>query len=134
MKSADTGRVRLRTLVLIRWVAVAGQTVALIAVRYGLGFPLPIVPALALVAASALLNIAVSLRWSASTRLSDRGTTCYLVYDILQLTGLLFLTGGLHNPFSLLFLAPMTISATILSLRSTLRLGLLAVTCASLLS
>jgi two-component system sensor histidine kinase RegB len=134
MKSAGTGRVRLRTLVLIRWVAVAGQSVALIVVFYGLGFPLPIVPALALVAVSALFNVAMSSRGSASTQLSDRGAACHLAYDILQFTGLLFLTGGLHNPFSLLFLAPMTISATVLSLRSTLWLGLLAVACVSLLA
>lgn len=133
-RPAARGRVRLRTLVLIRWVAVAGQTGALLFVHYGLGFPLPVVPTLALVAASALLNIAVSWRWSASTRLSDRGAAGYLAYDILQLAALLSLTGGLHNPFSLLFLAPVTISATILSLRSTLWLGLLALACMSLLT
>ncbi len=129
------GRVRLRTLVWIRWMAVAGQTVSLVFVYYGLGFELPIGPAMAVVAASVLLNIVVSLkRSSAAIRLSDRNAALFLAYDIIQLAALLYLTGGLKNPFAILFLAPVAISATILSLRSTQWLGLLAVASVSLLA
>ncbi len=128
------GRIRLRTLVLIRWLAITGQSVALLLVHFGLGYELAIFPALALVAASALLNVALGVGWSAATRLHDRGAAFLLGYDILQLAGLIFLTGGLHNPFALLFLVPVTISATMLNLRSTVYLGALGMLCISLLA
>ena len=54
---ARGGRVRLRTLITVRWIAIAGQVAALGIVRYGLGFPLPIAPAVAVVGASAALNL-----------------------------------------------------------------------------
>jgi two-component system sensor histidine kinase RegB len=128
------GRVRLRTLVLIRWVAVAGQGIAILVVHVGLGFPLPLAPAFLAVLASALLNVAVVARNPPAKRLSDRESALSLAYDILQLAVLMFLTGGLGNPFSLLMLVPVTISATILSLRSTLGLGGLALVCISALA
>ncbi len=128
------GRVNLRTLVYIRWVAVAGQLVTLLMVRYGLGFELPMVPAVAAVGASALLNIVVTMSLPLSTRLGDRAATLYLAYDVLQLSALLFLTGGLRNPFSLLILAPVTVSATALSRASTMGLGLLSTICITLLT
>ena len=112
-------QVRLRTLVVIRWIAVAGQLVSILVVHYTLGFALPLAPALGAVGASVALNIAVSLAWPASTRLSGRDAALYLGYDVIQLAVLVALTGGLANPFSLLFLVPVTISATILSLRAT---------------
>jgi two-component system, sensor histidine kinase RegB len=73
------------------------------------------------------------LRWRfpISTNLSDRGAAILLAYDILQLAGLLFLTGGLANPFALLFFAPVTIAATSLSLRNALGLLTLALLCAT---
>lgn len=121
------GRVRLQTLVLIRWVAVAGQALTLLLVFYGLGFPFALGAALAVVGLSALLNLGVFLLFPTSTRLSDRQAAGYLVFDLLQLSALLYLTGGLENPFSILMLVPVTISATILSLASTVTIGLLGV-------
>ncbi len=119
-----SGGVRLQSLVYIRWLAVFGQAFALVLVHKVLGFELPIFPAFLLVSASALVNILVSLSYKSTVRLSDRGAILYLFYDALQLTGLLYLTGGLSNPFSLLFLVPVTISATNLSLKGTVFLGL----------
>ena len=121
------GRVRLQTLVLIRWVAVAGQALTLLLVYYGLDFRFALGAALAVVGISALLNLGVFLLFPASTRLSDRQAAGYLVFDLLQLAALLYLTGGLENPFSLLMLVPVTISATILSRASTVTIGLLGV-------
>ncbi|MCP6373907.1 hypothetical protein NL455_28900, partial [Klebsiella pneumoniae] len=66
--------------------------------------------------------------------LSERAAAGFLPYDMLQLSALLFLTGGLENPFALLFLVPPTISATILSLRATLALGALTIACVTLLA
>lgn len=119
--------VRLRTLAYIRWAAVAGQAVTVLGVHYGLGLSLPLMPALAVIALSALLNLVTSLGQPARVRLSDRSAAIFLAYDILQLAALLFLTGGLSNPFALLMLAPVTVSATMLSRRITILLCALAI-------
>ena len=105
------GGVRLRTLVLIRWAAVAGQLFTAAVVHWGLGFTLPLLPVGGTIALSALLNLAVSLGRPASARIDDREATIFLAFDILQLAVLLYLTGGLINPFSLLLLAPVAIGA-----------------------
>ena len=127
---AAKGRVRLQTLVLIRWVAIAGQTAAILVVRFGFGFDMQLALVLAVVAASAIVNIFLAARYPASTRLSDSEAALYLAFDTLQLAVLLFLTGGVQNPFSILVLVPAIIAATTLSLRSTIWLG--AVTLVSL--
>jgi two-component system sensor histidine kinase RegB len=126
--------VRLQSLVYIRWLAVLGQAFAIILVHFFLDYKIPLVPAVLLVSASALLNILVSLSSRPAKRLSDRGAIVYLFYDALQLTGLLYLTGGLTNPFSLLFLVPVTISATNLSLKGTMFLGLTTIAAVTLLA
>lgn len=124
------GRVKQRTLVLIRWIAIAGQAATLAVVGIGMGHKLPIVPALAVVAASALLNIVVGARLRPRARLSDTEAALYLAYDTIQLSVLLYLTGGLLNPFAVLILAPVVVSATVLSRTSTIGLG--ALTAASI--
>ena len=112
--------VRLRTLIVLRWMAIAGQVSALIAASLYFGLKLPLIPCAAAVGVSVLANIAAMLAYPASKRLSDGATFLMLLFDLLQLGVLLFLTGGLSNPFALLVLAPVTISATSLDLRSTL--------------
>ncbi len=129
----DARRLKLDTLVRLRWLAIAGQTAAVAGVHLGLGFPLPFGWCLFLIAASALLNVALSIRHPASYRLSDDAATFLLAFDILQLAALLHLTGGLQNPFAMLFLAPVLISATALPPERTLALGLLAIGSATLL-
>lgn len=124
---------RVRTLVFTRWLAVLGQVIALLTVSEGLRVELPMAVAMATVACSAALNTYLTLRRGLGGWHSERAATAYLAYDILQLAVLLYLTGGLENPFALLFLVPVTISATILSLFSTIQLGLLASICVSLL-
>ena len=128
------GRVRLRTLVTIRWLAVAGQATAILLLRFGVGYELPLAAAFAVVAASVLLNLFLGIRYPASTRLSDRDAGFYLTYDTLQLAALLYFTGGLTNPFAVLFLAPVAVSATVLNLHATLGVGLVSVACMSLLA
>jgi two-component system sensor histidine kinase RegB len=126
--------VSLRRLILMRWVAVIGQAAALLVVQFGVGFDLPIGPALAVVAASALINLGhVALR-RPQRRLSERDATITLAYDVLQLGLLLFLTGGLENPFAILMIAPVTVAATILSRRSVILLCTLAISAVSLLA
>jgi two-component system, sensor histidine kinase RegB len=130
----ESGRISLRTLVPIRWVAVAGQALALLTVHFGLGFHLPLFPSLAVVAASALLNILLIVRRQVARELSEHLAALCLGYDILQLAILLYLTGGLQNPFSILFLAPVTVAATILSRRLVIALSLLAIAAISALA
>ena len=127
-------RLSLDTLVRLRWLAVAGQTVALLVVQLGLGYPVPSAPAFALVACSAWLNVFLKIRSPSAKRLPDWAAAGQLAYDILQMSGLLFLTGGLGNPFAFLLLAPVMVSATGLSGRLTLMLGLLVTVCATLLA
>jgi two-component system sensor histidine kinase RegB len=99
-----------------------------------LGFPLPFGLCFAVISASAAHNLALRIRFPASHRLSDNAATLLLGFDILQLAALLYLTGGLENPFSLLFLGPVLISATALPPERTLALGFLAIGCATLLA
>ncbi len=128
------GRVRLRTLLAIRWVAVAGQASSLLFVNLALGYPIPLVPAAVAVAALAIATLVPQLRRKSSARLNDRESALYFAFDMVQLTVLLGLTGGLHNPFSLLLLAPVTVSAAALSFRSTLGLTALSITCINILA
>ncbi len=128
------GLLRLRTLVRLRWLAVIGQSIAVLGVQFLLHFNLPLPACLALIAVSAWLNVFLTIRWRGSQRLSTRAAGLLLAYDVLQLAGLLYLTGGLENPFSLLFLVPVTVSATSLPIGWTAALGLLGLACASVLS
>ena len=134
MTSPKFGLLRLRTLVRLRWLAVIGQTAATFTVHFGLGFSLPVSACLALIAVSAWLNVFLSLQWPGSQRISTRAAGLLLAYDVLQLAGLLYLTGGLENPFTLLFLVPVTVSATSLPLVWTTALGLLSMAAASVLA
>jgi two-component system sensor histidine kinase RegB len=112
--------VRLRTLVVLRWLAVAGQFTAILLLHLGFGYQLPLMPALVVVAASVVLNLWLSVRYRSSYRLGDRLASLYLTYDVLQLALLLYLTGGLNNPFAVLLLAPAAVAATMLTLRSAI--------------
>jgi two-component system, sensor histidine kinase RegB len=130
----EGGRLRLQTLLLIRWIALAGQAVAIVVVKFGLGFDMAFVPALLVVAVSVGLNTILTVRYAPTTRLSDLQAALYLAYDTLQLAILLYLTGGIENPFAMLMLVPVTVSATVLSLRSTVLLGALALACLSIVT
>ncbi|MDE2132986.1 MAG: ActS/PrrB/RegB family redox-sensitive histidine kinase [Alphaproteobacteria bacterium] len=132
--SAVRGRVRLRTLSNLRWMATVGQTTALLVVYFGLGYSLPLVQCLACVAFSAGLNIALALRYPPSHRLTNREATVYLAYDVLQLAALLYLTGGIVNPFAWMFVAPVVIAASTLNLGNTLILGCIALAVTSFIS
>src|SRR5215211_2487133 len=127
-------QLRLDTLVRLRWLAIAGQAAAVSFVRFGFGFPLPFALCFVVIALSAAVNLVLRIQYPASHRLSDNLASLLLGFDIIQLAALLYLTGGLQNPFSMLFLAPVLISATALPPERTLGLGLLAVGSASLLA
>ncbi len=125
--------VRLDTLVRLRWLAIIGQTTAVLAVYYGLDFELPIYACLAAIALAAWLNVALRLRFHLTQRLEPDRAAWLLAFDIAELAVLLFLTGGLQNPFAFMFLGPVLLSATALPPRYTLTLGAFAVGCATVL-
>ena len=127
-------RLRLDTLVRLRWLAIAGQSAAVLTTWFILGFDLPIALCFLVIAASAGLNLFLRLQFPLSQRLRDRAAFALLAYDIIQLSGLLYFTGGLSNPFASLFLAPIMISAMSLAWQGTLWLVLLMVGAATLLA
>jgi two-component system sensor histidine kinase RegB len=120
------GPVRLRTLTILRWLAVGGQLAAVLITHFGLGFPLPLGLCLGAIVASAWLNLFTHMRFSAQRFLGDREAAAFIAFDIIQLCALLFLTGGLQNPFAVLILAPVTIAASVLPIRLTVLIGSLA--------
>ncbi|MCA0042165.1 sensor histidine kinase RegB [Celeribacter litoreus] len=122
-----SGWVRLRTLILVRWIAIAGQlaTILAAATLFGLkfeegGFAL-------VIGASIILNIVTTFIYPENKRLSERGATLMLLFDIAQLSGMLFLSGGLNNPFSLLILAPVSIASSALRPVSAVLIGVLTI-------
>ncbi|MGC5778583.1 ActS/PrrB/RegB family redox-sensitive histidine kinase [Methylobacterium sp. NFXW15] len=127
-------QLRLDTFVRLRWLAITGQSAAVVGAQFGLGLNLPFGWCFLVIAASSWLNLALRIRFPASYRLNADSAALLLAFDIVQLAALLFLTGGLQNPFSLLFLAPVLISATALPPERTLALGLLAIGLATLLA
>ncbi|MEI9915444.1 MAG: ActS/PrrB/RegB family redox-sensitive histidine kinase [Methylovirgula sp.] len=130
-------RLRVDTLVKLRWLAVFGQLAAVLLVRFGLGFPIPLIPltiCLLFIAGSAWLNVVLGFRYSQSDRLEDKPAAAILGYDIIQLGALLYLTGGIENPFAVLLLAPVMIAAVSFSPRTTGGLFVLMVVVATAIS
>lgn len=126
-------RLRLNTLIRLRWLAIVGQSLTVLVVAYGLKFPLPVSMCFALIACSAWMNLLLTFRYPAAHRLTPFSAFAILTFDSLQLAGLLYMTGGLTNPFSLLMTVPVVVSATSLPLRLTALLGALVIVAATLL-
>jgi two-component system sensor histidine kinase RegB len=126
-------RLRLSTLIRVRWLAVGGQTAAILVVGLWFRFPLPFGACFALIALSAWLNLGLRIIFAASYRLDPNWATLLLCYDLLQLAGLLYLTGGLENPFAILLLGPVMVSATTLQPDKTFLLGTMTLAAATIL-
>lgn len=119
--------VRLRTLILLRWMAVSGQITAIfVAWRY-YDINLDLLLCLLAVGAAILANFVAIFVFPENRRLTDTEAMTMLLFDTAQLSVLIYLTGGLNNPFALLFLAPSTIAATTLQTRATVLVGLATV-------
>jgi two-component system sensor histidine kinase RegB len=125
--------IRLDTILRLRWLAVLGQLAAIFIVVQGLDFDVEVVPCVTIIGLSALLNLALQIAFNPMRRLEPAYAAALLALNIVELAGLLYFTGGLENPFSFLFLAPVLISATALPIRLTIALGVLAIACASAL-
>jgi two-component system sensor histidine kinase RegB len=125
--------VRLDTLIRLRWLAVFGQIAAVLVVHFGLEFEVPIWACLAVIAVAALLNVALRVSFHQIQWLAPDRAAWLMAFDIAELAALLYLTGGLENPFSFLLLGPVLISATALPPRMTLLIGTFAMFCATVL-
>lgn len=120
-------KLRLKTIVRLRWLAVAGQLTAIIVVGAILSFPLPLATCVVLIALLAGVNAWLQVRLPPAHRLKPPAALALLGFDLLQLTALLFVTGGLANPFAPLVCVPVIISSASLPLRYSIGLWLLAV-------
>ncbi|MEL6999671.1 MAG: ActS/PrrB/RegB family redox-sensitive histidine kinase [Pseudomonadota bacterium] len=118
--------VRLRTLLVLRWMAITGQAATVLFATQVLSFQLPLAVCALAISASVSLNIIMHIVYPSETRLSERGTLLSLLFDLSQLAIMLMLCGGLSNPFAVLILAPVTIAATALRLRSTIVVSIAA--------
>ena len=126
--------IRLRTMIFIRWVAVTGQLAAIIIAFQYFELALDLSLCFFAVGLSALANILASLFFPQSKRLSELENVFMILFDLFQLAFLLFLTGGLNNPFSFLLIAPVVVSAAALKKKSTIIIGSAAVLIVTLLS
>ena len=125
--------VRLDTILRLRWLAALGQLAAIFIVEQALDFDLPLVPCVVIIGLSAIINLVLQTIFNPIHRLEPLAAAALLALNIAELAALLFFTGGLQNPFSFLFLAPVLISATALPTRFTVWIAIFAATCATVL-
>jgi two-component system, sensor histidine kinase RegB len=126
-RDAGANWVRLRTLIVLRWMAIAGQVAAILVASQVYDLDLPLGLSALAVGLSVLANLLLVMLFPENRRLTEAEAFLMLLFDLAQLAFLIFLTGGLTNPFAILVLAPVTISASVLRLRSTVALGALAI-------
>jgi two-component system, sensor histidine kinase RegB len=126
--------IRLRTLILLRWGAITGQLSALLVAAEVYHLTLPYGLCFFVVGISVIGNLVASVIFPESKRLTEAENLLMVLFDLLQLGLLLYLTGGLHNPFSILIVGPVTVSAVALTARSSLFVGSTAIVLVTLLS
>lgn len=126
--------IRLRTMIVLRWVAIIGQLIAINVAQMVYGLQLELGLCYFAVGASVIGNLVATFVFPQNKRLTEGENLAMVLFDLLQLAFLLYLTGGLNNPFALLLLGPVTISATALSLRSTVVLCVTALIIVTLLA
>lgn len=130
----DSQRMRLGTLTRLRWLSVAGQTAACVFVAWGLWFPFPVWLCLGLIALSVALNVFLTRRFSRTHRLSAPHAAIILTFDIIQPSLLMYLTGGIQNPFAVFLIVPAMIAAATQPAQTTVGLVILAISSATALT
>lgn len=121
------GRVRLRTLIVLRWLAVTGQTITVFGVYFILGFDLPLALCLMVIGASAALNLVIAFTQAVQRFATERESFAQLAFDVLQVIGLVTLTGGTANPFAFVVAAPVLIGVATLPVRWWMMLAALTI-------
>ena len=115
-----------KTLVNLRWIALIGQFIAINFVYFFLKLNLPIIETHIIILIGFITNIVLQFKIK-TNQLKDLNSALFLTYDLLQLSILLYLTGGIFNPFSLLIIIPTIVSSTFLSMGTTIILGTLTI-------
>jgi two-component system sensor histidine kinase RegB len=119
---------------ILRCLAMASQTILVLFVGLGLGYPIAYLGCFSLIAASALLNLAFAFSMTVGRSGWAWETGGQLAFDILQFAGLLYFTGGVVNPFCLLIIVPVTVAGATLPRNSALALTALALACVAMLA
>ncbi len=127
------GRLRMRTLVTLRWLLIAGE-VAVLAGAGALGFQAPYPLCFAIIGASAWVNLLSGVASPGQRQVGDWEAVGQLAFDILQISGLLYLTGGTANPFILMLIAPVTLAAATLTPRPVTLLAAICILASILLA
>lgn len=109
----------MRLLIALRWLAVVGQFAAIMIVHWWMGVSLPVARMLSIVLGLAALNVIGSFRLRTGLGITNSEIFLALLIDVAALTGLLYLSGGVTNPFIWLFLLQVVLSAILLDLWST---------------
>ena len=117
-KNEENLQLEKKTLVILRWIAIVGQILTILVVNFVFNFDLPIISCMIIIAFGGITNIYLQL-WFKKSELSPLDSTFFLFYDLFQLTFLLFLTGGIKNPFVIFLIVPSIVSSTLLTLKNT---------------
>ena len=120
-----------KTLVVLRWFAIFGQLISINIVYFYLELSFPIIECHLIIFLGLITNVFLEFKIK-TKQLKDIYSSLFLIYDLIQLSALLYFTGGISNPFSLLLIVPAIVSSTFLSAGTTIILGL--VTTSSLFS
>ena len=112
------------TLTILRYIAIFGQFFAINIVYFYLGLPFPIEASYAVISAGLLTNLYLQFKIKIN-QLKDLYASIFLVFDLIQLSILLYLTGGIFNPFCFLLIIPAIVSSTFLSMGTTIILGII---------
>jgi len=121
--SKDNIHLDKRTLVILRWIALSGQYLTVSIVYFVFKFELPFLYCSLLIFIGILTNFYLQFKFK-KNQLNNFASTFCLFYDLIQLSLLLYLTGGITNPFSIILIVPAIVSSTFLTLRSTINLSI----------
>ena len=112
------------TLTIFRYIATFGQFLAIGVVYYYLSLPFPIIESYIIISLGLVTNLYLQFGVKIN-QLKDFYAAPFLLYDLIQLSALLYLTGGIFNPFCFLLIIPAIVSSTFLSMGTTIILGLI---------
>ena len=124
--SKDNIQLDKKTLVILRWIAIFGQFITISFVYFLLKFELPFFSCLLIIFSGVLTNIYLAFKFK-KNQLNNTTSTFFLFYDLIQLAILLYLTGGITNPFSFLLIIPAIVSTAFLSLKSSINLSIITI-------
>ena len=124
--SKDKIQLDKKTLVILRWIALVGQYLTISVVFFIFKFELPFFYCSLVIFLGVLTNFYLQFRFK-KNQLNNFASTSFLFYDLIQLSVLLYLTGGITNPFAVLLIVPAIVASTFLTLRSTINLSLITI-------